>query len=262
MSNLAQIQDAFAEALRGASRIPPDEVRNPSGRSAQRRFGVYRNNVAAGLIAALGMRFPVVMKLVGEEFFREMARQYVALEPPHSPIMLLYGDTFPGFIEGFAPAAPVPYLAAIARLEMARGMAYHAADAVPLGAEAFAALPANDLAGMTAVLHPSMSVVESGYPIHSIWMVNQPDAAVVPISPWAPETALVARPYTSVEVRKLQPGEGIFLTELARGATFASAVEAATKTAERFDMVRSLKLLIDAGLVVRFGSNLNIARAH
>ncbi len=39
--------------------------------------------------------------------------------------MLYYGEKFPEFIDAFAPARPVPYLAAVARIEMARGLAYH-----------------------------------------------------------------------------------------------------------------------------------------
>jgi hypothetical protein len=41
---------------------------------------------------------------------------------------------FPDFIEQFEPASSVPYLADVARLEMLRVRAFHAADADPLTA--------------------------------------------------------------------------------------------------------------------------------
>ena len=50
-----------------------------------------------------------------------------------------YGGDFADFVEGFAPAASVPYLAAVARLERARVQAYHAADSQPLTADQLAA---------------------------------------------------------------------------------------------------------------------------
>ncbi len=53
---------AFARAL--ADGQPPPFA------TPARRFAVYRNNVAVGLIRALEARFPVTRRLVGDAFFR------------------------------------------------------------------------------------------------------------------------------------------------------------------------------------------------
>src|SRR5687768_8615978 len=101
---------AFAHALLDpVSPVPPDVVA-PGGGDAARRFAVYRNNVVVGLVDALASRFPVVERVVGAEFLRAMARLYVAAEPPRSPLLFRYGDTFPAFVEGFPPAAALPWL--------------------------------------------------------------------------------------------------------------------------------------------------------
>jgi putative DNA-binding protein len=115
----------------------------------------------ASLIAALAARFPVVQRLVGEEFFRAMARAYVVEEPPRSPVLIEYGDTFPGFIENFTPAAAIGYLADVARLELARGRAYHAGDAMPIDAGILASLVPENLDGLRLALHPSVFILES-----------------------------------------------------------------------------------------------------
>ncbi|WP_141701617.1 DNA-binding domain-containing protein, partial [Methyloceanibacter marginalis] len=83
------------------------------GKSPSRRFAVYRNNVYASLIDVLGSRFPVSARLVGEEFFRAMARIYVAQTPPASPVLLHYGAEFADFVGTFPPASAVPYLACV-----------------------------------------------------------------------------------------------------------------------------------------------------
>src|SRR5262249_41130955 len=142
----------------------------------------------------LTARFPVVQRLVGDDFFREMARVYVTAMPPRSPIMWHYGETFPAFIDGFEPAGPIPYLGDVARLEMARGHAYHASDAVPVRIDAFASCPPERLAGSRVRFHPSVSIISSRHPVFSIWYANQDPDRYVPIAPWAPESALVARP--------------------------------------------------------------------
>src|SRR3546814_4089632 len=67
-----------------------------------------------------------------------MARLYVKDVPPRSRVLAFYGDSLPAFIETFSPTASVPYLADVARLEMLRVRAYHAADSTPLSTDAIA----------------------------------------------------------------------------------------------------------------------------
>ena len=73
-----------------------------------------------------------------------MARAFVAATPPRTPVLTTYGDEFAEFIAAFEPARELAYLADVARLEAARTHAYHAADAVPVDAEPFAALDPDD----------------------------------------------------------------------------------------------------------------------
>jgi hypothetical protein len=89
------IQAEFARSLLKADLPPPSVIRSSDGADPERRFAVYRNNVVVGLVRALEARFPVVLRLVGEEFFRAMAQVYVTHDPPRSPILFRYGSTFP-----------------------------------------------------------------------------------------------------------------------------------------------------------------------
>src|SRR4029453_4256003 len=126
----------------------------PEG-APSRRFGAYRNNVYAGLIDVLAGRFPVVARLVGEEFFRAMARDYVEHEPPSSAVLLRYGAGFPGFITGFTPAATAPFPADTGALEWPKHPAHPAAGAAPVPLEALAS-PADRAADAVLALHPSL----------------------------------------------------------------------------------------------------------
>ena len=235
MSDLDDLQNEFASSLMNGAKPVPAAIRGAARGPAQRRFAVYRNNVMVGLVNALATRFPVTLRLVGEEFFRAMARIYVEREPPRSPVMLLYGTTFPTFIKRFEPAAAIPYLSEVAWLEMARGRAYHAADAKPLDASAFAVLPTDRLSETRVKLHPSVSIMSSDYPIVSIWEAHQ--QAEDPSSPvaWEAEDALVVRPFGEVEVRRLPPGVAAFLRELEAGGVIGAAVERGGRAVDRFD---------------------------
>ena len=119
MRSLSDVQAEFAAALRDPAVAPPPDVVGPDGGPAPRRFAVYRNNVLGALGTAMAGAFPAVRRMVGEDFFRVMARTYVLEIPPTSPVLLDYGKTFPEFIAGFEPAASLPYLPDVARLERA-----------------------------------------------------------------------------------------------------------------------------------------------
>lgn len=249
MQTLLDVQDEFADALLSAATPVPSSLKGASVRRADRRFAVYRNNVAASLIDALGACFPVVKRLVGDEFFRAMAHAFVLREPPLSPLLIHYGESFPGFIEDFEAAEPLPYLADVARLEYARGRAYHAADAEPLPRAAFVSLPAGRISAARVTLHPSVSIIASSFPLLSIWEVNQ-EATVRPVPHWEPEAVLVARPFLEVETRRPLPGTDAFLLALQAGATIAEAVERGGEATSDFDPSDALAVLIGANLAV------------
>ena len=75
---LAALQHGFADALLQGGDAVPAGVTSHTAPRPVRRFQVYRNNVFASLIEVVRARFPVVERLVGEEFFRAMARVFVS----------------------------------------------------------------------------------------------------------------------------------------------------------------------------------------
>jgi hypothetical protein len=189
-----------------------------------------------------------------------MAHVYASAELPRSPIMLYYGETFPAFIDDFEPARPVPYLGDIARVEMARGLAYHAADAKPLDPGAFAELPPDRLGDTRVRLHPSLSIVTSSHPIYSIWHMNQDPVRFTPASPWAKEAVLVARPRLKVRTQGITHGTAAFIRALVAGTTLAEAVLAAQDAVPAFNAPESLAVLIGARVTVGFGGEVGPAQ--
>ena len=107
----------FAAALLDPEAALPAGLVVWNGSDPAHRFAVYRNNVTSALSDVLADSFPVTQQLVGEEFFRAMARVFLRRSPPSSPMLSAYGEGFPAFVEDFAPARAVPYLADVARLE-------------------------------------------------------------------------------------------------------------------------------------------------
>jgi hypothetical protein len=250
MSNL--IQTRFAAALADRQMPVPDGLKSWNGPCLERRFSVYRNNVFWSLVEALRSRFPATAAIVGEEFFTAMAGEYVAHEPPRSPLLLAYGDTLADFVASFEPAAGLRYLPDIIRLEAARSHAYHAADCPPLDASELAALAPERLPLTTFRRHPSMSVVRSAHPIVTIWAMNSGEMPLGDIEDRQAEDALVVRPAMTVHVHRLAPGGAAFITALAGGCALGDAVDAALASDVRFDLTANLAAALQSGAFAAF----------
>jgi len=248
---IASFEALVSEALLDPERPLPPGLGAPQPQSARRRFAVHRNNMVAGLVSGLRDRFPVVEKIVGEEFFAAMARAFVRQCPPRSPLLAGYGDELAGFLAAFAPARELPYLADVARLEAARTRAYHAADIAPLDVAAFAALGPDAVEATRLELHPSVEIVRSPHPIVTIWAMNSGERKLAPIDDWRAEDALVARPHLQVEVRALPAGGAAVVLALAGGARLGEAAARALRECRDFDLTLNLAGLIDAAIACR-----------
>lgn len=256
MTRLAKLEGEFARAVLDSSAAVPMPLARKGGGTPSRRFDVYRNNVYASLIDVLAGRFPMGQRLVGEEFFRAMARVYVEREPPRSPVLLRYGAGFADFVADFPPAAPVPYLADVARLEWAWHAAYHAPDATPLTLAELADA-AHGAEHTPLTLHPSLHVVRSAYPVVTIWRLAARKGEDEPARlPAGGEDALVVRPHLDVEVRRLTDGGAAFVLALQSGVTLHEAAAAALHAAPDFDLKRNLAGLFSGGAIAGVGDHL------
>ena len=239
-------QEQFAAAILNPEFPVPEGLLQPDGSPATRRFNVYRNNVIVSLVEAISEGFPVVRKLVGDEFFRFMARQFVVANPPDSPLLFLYGQSFPKFVAGFSAAESVPYLADVARLEWARRESFHAADALPCDAGCLAEFGADEFPMLAFDLIPSTRIVESRFPVQSIWEANVGTGTTE--LPNSGEDVLVARPEMEIEMRRMSPGGARFInalldgTKLGRAASLAGLVKG-------FELSSNITIMLEARLI-------------
>ncbi|MFZ3585181.1 DNA-binding domain-containing protein [Loktanella sp. DJP18] len=237
---------AFDAALRGATL--PDGATAVVPQEVERRFAVYRNNVAVSLTAALAKRFPVIERLVGEAFFGAMARIYAEAHRPQSPVLLAWGDSFAAFLADFGPLAAYPYMADVARIEYARGVAFHAADARSARTESF--LDA-DPSRLTLRLHPSAQVIRCNHPAVSIWRHNQPGATPDSLTLAGSEIALILRDRSfDVPVFAIGEGDAELLDHLRRGATLTTAAELAQWAAPGHDAQPLIRHLMQMGAIL------------
>ena len=248
-NGLALLQRAFAESVFFDSAPIPATIRHGSGPAYASRFSVYRNNVFASLIGAVSARYPTVRKLLWEETFNQTAHLYVTMEPPRSPALLRYGESFPKFLRNIGQSPTANYVADVAELEAARTRAYHAADAPTLSRNAFGELSPDQIQNLCPVLHPSVQLLKSAFPIVSIWEANQ-QANDNTLKFWEAECALIARPRSQVEIWRLPPGAYVFLSVLMEGRTIAEAASRAVAEVPNVGLTECFAVLLSANVVV------------
>ena len=243
MNNL---QSQFAQALLAPYQPCPDGLFSSNGADPASRFAVYRNNVHSSLINALADSYPVTLQLVGDRFFRAMAGMYVQAYPPTNPLLNEYGSDLADFIQGFAPAASVPYLADVARLERLRINAYHAADAPVADSQAvinqLQQLPS--LGNVRLQLHPSVTTLQSNYAVVALWAAHQTSDTVARLDPWHGQCALILRNGLEVEVFCIDSGCVTFINSLNNQWPLEMAMAYALDAATEFDLHQCLGLLI------------------
>ena len=244
---LARFQDAFARALLSPGGTPAPEV---AALAAQSAFNVYRNTVMKGCIDALQANYPAVARLVGDEWFRATAAIYVRQNLPSDPTLLRYGASFADFLAHFEPAAELPYLPGVARLDRMWTEAHAAADETLLDPAAITALGPDALARVNVPPHAAARwAAFSEGPVYTIWSRNRSDFVPTGDIDWRPEGALLTRPHGAVESRALDAAGCAFLDACAAGRTLGAAAEAALGTQPAADIAQLMSMLLASGAI-------------
>ena len=251
--SLGTAQRAFSTALFDNTLPHPDDVVGPAeGKKALKRFSVYRNNVMVSLTEALMAAYPTIFALVGEDFFRAMAPNFITANPPQSAMLMEFGGGFGDFLDRFEPVSSLPFLGDVARLEEAWLKAYHAADQEPLDPAKLQTVAPEDLGNLTFSFHASTHILGSQHATYSIWAAHKEadvEGAMAGLV-HAAEDILITRPQWEVNVIKLPAGAFVFISALMEGYSLAAAAETAAKNNPDFDFAQNLGGLLETGALL------------
>jgi hypothetical protein len=231
-----QVMDALLQ--RGDATAATALLCPAPGLDAARRLQLYRNNLFESLTAALATVYPVVQQLVGEDFFRAMARRFIPAFPSRSGNLHDFGAELPDFIRGFRPAASLPWLPDMAALEWAIHAVYHDAPRPALELHELTALDANAQAALRLRLQPSAHLLASNHPLLQLWQAHQPgtDLMLEAVDWCCGERLLVAQRELEVEFLRLSDGEYRWLQALRNGEPLARACTLALEADPGFDL--------------------------
>jgi len=254
MDSLNKLQAEFADAVFGHIDESADYGIAANGISAARRLQVYKNNMFTTLTEALIAIYPVVYRLVGEEFFRFIAKKYIPLHPSRSGNLHDFGGRFPEFLDSLESVTSLPYLPDVASLEWAYHQVFHAAYAPPLDLEPLQKLPAEYDDKLYFKLHPACRLVRSDYPIVRIWQSNQKSHEgddLVSLKEGGVALAVI-RPQLDIEFHLLSAGDFALLNAINEGTPFFKACEQAVQEEADLDLAMSLYRHTQNNIIVDF----------
>jgi hypothetical protein len=196
----------------------------------ERSLEVYQRSLRSAVAQALAEIFPVCAELVGEDCFRAIARHHGRAHVSRHPDLAQIGETLPALIPTLGFLDSVPYLAEMARLELALQHAAGAPDAQRVAdpervADALGERPD----AWRLVLEPSATLIWARHPIRAIWHAHRdPDRGdgrfrVDPIS--APERLIVWRSIDGLCVDAVEERLRTLVDGIEQGAPVSQLLE-------------------------------------
>jgi|WetSurMetagenome_2_1015567.scaffolds.fasta_scaffold00182_30 hypothetical protein len=222
--------------------------------SAETAIAVYRNNYRGNLHDALAGAYPVIKLLVGDEFFRFLAKRYIEQHPSCSANLHHFGSELADFVATFEPAKELVYLADVAILEWACHVAYFVDDGIALDIDKLAQVSPERYSDLVLHTHPSCRVVRSPYPVAAIWHAHQPGAPEdfhIDLD-GGPRYVLVSRKDDIVRVSELTEAEAIWLERVQAGISLGDATAETLALNPGFDLQATLLKLVAQNVFTTF----------
>lgn len=167
---LRNLQKQFANEVLNGVAVPALRSKiQERGLEAERRLRIYKRNVHSTLIESLQNIYPVTTAIVGEEFFKHIGHEFVHRHPPTSGDLHDYGEEIPAFIGSMENVAHLGYLSAIAKVDWACHVAFHALAADAKALDCLTEFDPEAYEHLIFHLHPSARLVRSSFPVFDIW---------------------------------------------------------------------------------------------
>lgn len=256
MTNWTDTITQLSAVIRTGADFPSGEI-ICSRYSRERGIEVYRNNYRGNLHDALSGAYPVIRLLVGEEFFRWLAKCFIEKYPSRSGNMHRYGSEMPEFLANFENTQHLAYLPDMARLEWAYHHSYFADDVMPFDLTSLAMVAPESYGELCWHLNPGCTLLTSVYPIAAIWQAHQngaPEDIHIDLNS-SDKSLLVYRNALSVKIIHIAAASHHWLMLLQQGNTMGIATNETLSIFPDFDLATTLRHWLAQGVLINFDTS-------
>ncbi len=242
---LQNLQAEFAESLF------LDEPRC-DGVRPQGNLQIYQNNLFSNVTRALRTTYPLIVKLVGDEFFPLAARAYCKQYPSRSHNLDDYGAYFGSFLAEFEPTRSLIYLPEVAEFEWACHEASFAVEHAPLAIEALQKVTPDLYEHLHFILHPMIRVMKCDFPLLRIIELCKGEINEEINLESGGVNLLISRKDNSLSLIQLSDADCQFLTLISENNSLKDALEATLALDSEFRLEEKLPLWVQQGVIVDF----------
>jgi len=220
------LADPGASRAVGGARV--EQLVRPSATlSPAERVAVYKDMYPLRMVEALEQDYPLLQYHLGDETFEQLVLDYVEAYPSRTWTLNRLGDHLPRWLAEDCPREDAPFLADLARFELAQTEVFDEAPSDVLDGETIARIPSGAWATARLRPIPALRLLELRHairPHHDAWEHDRP----VPAPKRRATRVVVWRREFTVHWREQPRAEHELLAALAGGAPLAEALEAAT----------------------------------
>ncbi|MDW3096426.1 MAG: DNA-binding domain-containing protein [Gammaproteobacteria bacterium] len=174
---LSKLQQQFWGALTQYDNAIIASISSQGKLSADDRVEIYRTNVRSSHVSVLMSVYAVCEKILGSDYFKQIAINYYKRYPSSSYDLNDYGHKFPSYLKQLlmqrSELVDFQYLSDLAQLEWKIQKVYFSADNVLLDMAEFQKSCVNEAGDMKFSLQAGIDIQYSEFPIAELWEIHQ-----------------------------------------------------------------------------------------
>ena len=229
MSHLRDLQLSFGDYLFSPNAEAPvvESIVSDANGSASERMALYGDSYVMRLVEALGVDFPGVHTLLGDEAFITMCRAYVDKHPSQHPSIRWFGREVTNFLRTTKPYSQHEVLLEMADFEWAKNQVFDAAGSAIVTIEELSAIDPNRWGEMTFEFIPAINRLLFHNNVGLLWDAINQDIDELPDLERTddPVSWIIWRKGLDPHWRSLDIDESFALDYCLKGTNFADLCE-------------------------------------
>jgi hypothetical protein len=169
MSDLEELQNVFVQYLTGSTKTLPASVVGDDRADARERMDLYAGAYCARLVESLGVDFPGLWGMIGDEQFYRLCLEYIRQYPSIWPSIRWFGSHMQEFLCNNEPYADFPQVAEMAAFEWAQGRVFDAAEAGHLSLDELAVMAPEQWPELRFRFCPALQRLDLEWNIPLLW---------------------------------------------------------------------------------------------
>jgi hypothetical protein len=234
-SSLIDVQEKFANSLISTERSAALFSTKPE--LIDGRFDFYRSNFQAICLQTMKSTFPVMLRLVGNDFFETLVVRHGIKHPSTSGDLTSLGNTFSQFLKEDELVEEYPYFSEVATLEYLVHLTYYETDSDTLSLPFYLQKAGEGIGQSKLVFRPTTHLCHSKWANAPIWLAHQSEeVAELNCSIDSACYSLVLRHQWDVTVHVIPESSFVALSALFNGSTLEDALEKAMSVDADFEV--------------------------